>query len=226
MIMQISESLAQLEREREMQMNMLESARRWLVEHGLQLESGPPLAEAVVSVLKSSAPQSLHSSDVWSRIKPLNPQTANDNPEGAVDLALLTLERTGQCERVGPRTYRWVASLDGVAAMPRKGRSENLKAAGVEGAHRLTPRTFESGILAILQAAKNPKKGLTFEEVLAAARLDGLNPRTTNLKHGVYNALNNLRRRGKVMKPKRGYFAAAKSLAETSAPVENPPATP
>lgn len=119
------ESLARIDTEREVLLQMIRANERWLA---LQMndqstmtlplngdaaaaeKSGPPLMLAIMHILYSSQVP-LHTKAIWERAQEMNAVTKADSPLAAVDVTLYNLSKKKLVEKVSPRTYRWVGAL-------------------------------------------------------------------------------------------------------------------
>ena len=130
---QVRDALAKLNREREVLLKMLAADESWLAlnskyrpglapegaasEHAPAPErplpeNRPTMKQALLEVIADAHGVPLHAREIWKRAQELGAVSKADSPLTAVDFALFSLEKKGQIEKVGPRTFRIATKLD------------------------------------------------------------------------------------------------------------------
>lgn len=79
---------------------------------GSQPKGSRSMRGAVLQVLKDARGETLHGREILARAIALGAATDAKNPLGAVDLMAHSLKRSHPVFKVGPRLWRWDASLE------------------------------------------------------------------------------------------------------------------
>jgi hypothetical protein len=66
------------------------------------------MRSAVARVLREAGAP-IHSKEILARVQALGASTTAKEPVSVVDLVVLGLQQRGKVEKVGPRTWRWIA---------------------------------------------------------------------------------------------------------------------